>query len=325
MAGPAVHPVIADALTVYAADAATAGRIADWHGHLADEARFSPKTVEAYGRDLGQFLRFLNDHLGDEIRLEALAALTPTDFRAWLAARGREDYAKTSTARAVSSVRGFFRYLERQGVLRNGAAANLRAPRIDRALPRALSEPDALAVTAEIGAEARDPWIAARDTAIALLLYGAGLRIGEAVRLDQGDWPGPGAASLRLVGKGGKERVVPLLPAVVEAVEAYRRLCPYPGAKTDPLFLGTRGKRLQARIVQQEMARVRHLLGLPDGATPHALRHSFATHLLAAGGDLRAIQELLGHASLSTTQRYTAVDAARLKAVHGAAHPRDRR
>ncbi|MCR9254508.1 MAG: tyrosine recombinase XerC [Alphaproteobacteria bacterium] len=319
MAGPA-----ADSLTVYAADRDLEARRLAWLAHLTDEKRYSEKTVEAYGLDLGQFLRFLNDHFGDEITLERLADLTPSDFRGWLARRAGARYAKTSTARAVSAVRGFFRYLERQDVLSNPAALNLRAPKTDKPLPRALSEGDAAALADEAGAEAAEPWIAARETAVALLLYGAGLRVGEAVGLDRGDWPGEGASTLRVVGKGGKERIVPLLLAIGEAVEAYLRLCPYGGEKTDPLFFGARGKRLQARIVQKEMERIRHILGLPDGATPHALRHSFATHLLAAGGDLRAIQELLGHASLSTTQRYTAVDAARLKAVHKSAHPRDR-
>lgn len=309
----------------FAADAAVAEVVAAWLSMVRDEKRYSEKTVEAYGRDVGQFFGFLNTHLGEEISLSSLVQLAPSDFRAWLAKRRTGAYAKASTARAVSSVKGFFRYLERQGKGANPAALNLRAPRQDQAVPKALSEGDAKAVWDEAGAEQDEPWIAARDLAVVLLLYGAGLRVGEAVGLDTGEWPGSSAESLRIMGKGGKERVVPLLPAITKAVEAYRRLCPYGGGKEDPLFYGTRGKRLQARIVQKEMARIRHLLGLPEGATPHALRHSFATHLLAAGGDLRAIQELLGHASLSTTQRYTAVDAARLKAVHTAAHPRDRR
>ncbi|MGE0155009.1 MAG: tyrosine recombinase XerC [Reyranellaceae bacterium] len=297
---------------------------AAWRDWLADEKRAAAPTLEAYGRDLADFIAFLSQHRGGEIGLKLLAALTQNDFRAWLAARSRQGLARSSTARSLSAVRGFFRFLDRRGLCRNAAIGALRTPKLPKSVPKALTVDEAQDVTGEIEQLADEPWIGTRDTAVVLLLYGAGLRIGEALGLSRAglDRLAGGADTLVVTGKGRKQRLVPILPAINQAVAQYLRLCPYDPAPKEPGFRGARGKPLDPAIVQRAVARLRGLLGLPDSATPHALRHSFATHLLGAGGDLRAIQELLGHASLSTTQRYTAVDAARLGAIHAAAHPR---
>jgi integrase/recombinase XerC len=295
----------------------------DWRAWLAHEKRFSPLTLEAYQRDLTGFLAFMSGHLGKAVGQGDLAGLNLRDFRAWLSALNRRGQSKASTNRALSVVRGFFRWAARQGRFENGALSSLRGPRQDRPLPKALS-PEELADA--IDALDEDPstpgWIAARDRAVLLLLYGCGLRIAEALGLSAGSAPKPGQREMIVRGKGNKERMVPLLPVVTEAVAAYRAACPHPLDDEAPLFRAKRGGPLGARAVQQRLADLRLLLGLPPGATPHALRHSFATHLLGEGGDLRAIQELLGHESLSTTQRYTAVDSERLLAVYRQAHPR---
>lgn len=295
-----------------------------WQAWLANEKRASAHTLDAYRRDLADFLAFLTNHLGEEATLAALAGLRPADFRAWLAARARRDLAKTSTARALSVVRGFFRWLQRNGVLENPAAQSARGPRRAKAVPRALSVREAGDCLAHIELHEESAWIAERDLAVLTLLYGCGLRIGEALSLTRAEAPKPGQEALYIRGKGGKERLVPLLPVVVEAIERYLASCPYTLTGSDPLFVGARGGALGARRVQELMQHLRLALGLPPGASPHALRHSFATHLLAGGADLRAIQELLGHASLSTTQRYTAVDAERLMHVYSRSHPRAR-
>jgi integrase/recombinase XerC len=295
--------------------------IADWTHWLGLERRASPHTVAAYGSDLAQFLDFLTEHLGQEPDLAALAALESRDFRAALAARAANDAARSSTARFLSVVRGFFRFLDRRGLARNATIDAVRAMKRSAAVPKALTEADAndtLTLASDI---AREPWQQARDVALLTLLYGAGLRLGEALGLTRSQAPlAPG--SITVTGKGAKARLVPILPAVATALGAYLALCPHVLAAGGPLFVGARGGPLHPRLVQGLMATLRAQLGLPKGATPHALRHSFATHLLAAGGDLRAIQELLGHASLSTTQRYIAVDAAHLAKVYDAAHPR---
>ena len=317
MSGPARGP------TPAAADLATA--VETWLGRLADERRRSEHTIAAYRRDLDDFLRFLAEHRGAAPDLAALGTLTVRDVRAWLARRAREGLARTSTARALSAVRVFFRHLEREGVPVSSALSLVKAPCTPRAVPRPLTEGQARAVVDLEGLSAGPPdWITRRDAAVLLLLYGCGLRIGEALSLDRADAPTPGAKlhSLMITGKGNKQRVVPVLPVVAEAIADYLAACPHRLEPGDPLFVGARGKRLQPRLVQQTMARLRGALGLPASATPHALRHSFATHLLAGGGDLRTIQELLGHASLSTTQRYTEVDEAGLLAAYTAAHPR---
>jgi len=289
---------------------------------LAGEKRAAEATVANYGRDVAGFLGFLTRHLGGDPDRAALGRLTQADLRAWLADLAAAGLAPASRTRALAAVRGFFRFLARTGGPENPAAAALGAPRRRAPVPRALSEADAATVTEAISADAV-AWVAARDAAIAALLYGAGLRIAEALSLRRSDAPLPGSeAGLRVVGKGGKERVVPVLPAVRERIAAYLALCPHALERGAPLFVGVRGGPLNQRQVRAAMIALRRSLGLPEHATPHALRHSFATHLLEGGADLRAIQELLGHASLSTTQRYTAVDTARMLAVWRKAHPR---
>jgi integrase/recombinase XerC len=298
--------------------------VAAWRRWLAHERRLAPRSVMAYEKDLASFLAFLAEHGGGAPGLAQLRALKALDFRAWLASRHARALAKSSTARAMAAVRGFFRYLDRRHELHNPALAAMRTPRFRRPLPRPLSAPQALELTDAAGAAAREPWRGKRDTALLLLLYGAGLRIGEALGLDRrdvGTVPSE-LRGLRVRGKGGKERLVPILPVVAAAIADYLGSCPWPLPDDRPLFLGARGARLHPAVVQRQVRLLRGLLGLPESATPHALRHSFATHLLSAGADLRAIQELLGHASLSTTQGYTAVDAARLSQLYARAHPR---
>ena len=298
-----------------------AGATNAWRQWLASEKRASGHTLSAYERDLEQFLDFLQDHLGATPGFPDLASLKPADFRGYLARRVSKGYAKTSTARALSVVRGFFRFLERRGVLANAAIFAIRGPRIPASVPKALTVSEATETLDAMGDLASEPWIAARDVALVSPLYGGGLRIGEALALNRGDFPA--GDTLSITGKGNKQRIVPILPAVRAAIDDYVARCPYQGGPDTPLFRGARGKRLQAGVAQRAMRLARGWLNLPETATPHALRHSFATHLLAGGGDLRAIQELLGHASLATTQRYTSVDAERLMDVHRRAHPRD--
>jgi integrase/recombinase XerC len=321
MAGPVLSDVPAAPLGLAAADDVAAA-FAAWRQWLAAERRASLHTLDAYTRDLATFLAFVTAHGGAPPALGDLARLALRDFRAWLAERHGRGLTATSNARALSVVRGFFRWLDRQGLAANAAIATLRGPKLPKPVPKALTAADAAAALDEIGSFSEEPWIAARDAAVVALLYGCGLRIGEALGLDRGILPL--GDTLVVLGKGRKQRVVPVLPAVQGAVAEYLRLCPYDGGAKSPLFVGAKGKRLQPAIVQRQVARLRAGLGLPEHATPHALRHSFATHLLGAGGDLRAIQELLGHASLSTTQRYTAVDAEQLLRVYDKAHPRAR-
>jgi integrase/recombinase XerC len=295
---------------------------AAWLDWLAHEKRQAPATVKAYHTDLDGFLAFCALHLGEPPGPERLTALRAADFRAWLAERHRRGLARPSTARALAALRSFYRFLDRQHGRHNPAVKALRTPRLPRRLPRPLSAEQAEQVLGAAPA-ARIDWIARRDVALLLLLYGAGLRIGEALALQRAAL-GPVPARVRqlaITGKGGKQRLVPLLPVIAAALDDYLAASPYqePGG---PLFLGARGKRLQAPIVRRLMQDLRRRLGLPESATPHALRHSFATHLLAGGADLRTIQELLGHASLSTTQSYTGVDGERLMRLYHQAHPR---
>ncbi len=296
-----------------------------WIAWLGDERRLSPHSLEAYRRDLLQFLGFLTGHLGERPGLSELGGLAAADFRAWLAEAQRRGLQRSSSARALSVVRGFFRWLARAGLVENPAIGALRTPRVPRSVPKALRAEEAMDAVDAVAELAAEPWIGKRDTAVLLLLYGCGLRIGEALGLARRDAPKADQSALRVTGKGNKQRMVPLLPIVTEAIEAYLAACPYPLPPDQPLFRGARGGPLRARAIQQRLVELRGWLGLPPTATPHALRHSFATHLLAGGGDLRAIQELLGHASLSTTQRYTEVDAAGLMAVYERAHPRANR
>ena len=293
-----------------------------WRSWLADQKRASPHTCAAYARDAEDFLAFLAPHLGGPVDLEALAGLRAGDFRAWLSARAARGVGRSSNARALSVLRSLFRWLKQQGLAENAALASVASPKLPRAVPRALSAEEAedcLDAVTDLGGRR---WSGKRDLAMLLLLYGAGLRIGEALSLRRRDAPRRGQEALMITGKGGKQRLVPLLPLVIEAIDDYIAACPYRLPYDGPLFLCERGGALGARRVQALMADLRAWLGLPPGATPHALRHSFATHLLAGGGDLRTIQELLGHASLSTTQRYTAVDTASLLKVYRRSHPR---
>lgn len=284
----------------------------------------SGKTVEAYQRDATQLLAFLAEHLGGKPSLKILAALQPQDVRAFMAARRADGAGSRTLMRSIAGARSFARFLEKNGKGKVGALSAIRAPKIARSLPKPLTVPSAKRIAdADLRAgEDREPWVLARDAAVLALLYGSGLRIAEALSLTQADIPAPGSGDAIVVtGKGNKTRMVPILPRVLELIAEYTAICPY-GLDEGALFRGAKGGPLSPRIIQLAMERLRGALGLPDTATPHSLRHSFATHLLSRGGDLRAIQELLGHASLSTTQIYTAVDTERLLDVYKSAHPR---
>ena len=316
-----------DVLFPAASDVAV--EVARWLSHLGAERRMSGKTLDAYARDVRQFLEFLMDHLGGKPRLSDLAKLAPQDVRAFMAARRAGGLSGRSLMRALAGVRSFARFLERNGKGKVGALAAVRAPKVPKTLPKPLAVASAKRV-ADAGlraGEEREPWVLARDAAVLALLYGSGLRISEALGLKRGDLPAGQSSSnqidaITVTGKGNKQRMVPLLPQVAQLIADYVAICPYDLPADGPLFVGARGGALSPRIIQLVMERLRGALSLPDTATPHALRHSFATHLLARGGDLRAIQELLGHASLSTTQIYTAVDTERLLEVYRSAHPR---
>ncbi len=293
-----------------------------WAGWLSGERRASAHTVAAYGRDLAFFLDFLTEHLGELPSLAAINGLRPADFRAYLARRAADRVDRSSLARALSVLRGFVRFLHRRRLASTTALAALRSPKLPHGVPKPLTIDDAISSVATTGELAFNDWQGKRDTAILTLLYGCGLRLSEALGLTRAE--APLGEMVAITGKGGKQRLLPVLPAVSEAVADYLAACPFLLAAAGPLFIGARGGPLNPRLVQRQIAVLRGSLGLPETATPHALRHSFATHLLGAGGDLRAIQELLGHASLSTTQRYTSVETERLLAVYDAAHPRAR-
>jgi integrase/recombinase XerC len=294
-----------------------------WLAALAFERRVSPHTIEAYGRDLRFFLAFLAEHLGAPAGAAALKSLAPADLRAFLARRRNEGLESRSLLRALAAIRSFFRFLEKKGLARTDLFNAVRTPKRPHHLPKALGVDDArdLVDQETRAGEAREPWVLARDAAVLGLLYGAGLRISEALSLSRARAPIGTVDRVTIVGKGGKSRTVPVIEPVRRLIASYLALCPY-DLSGGPLFVGARGGPLSPRIVQLAVQRMRGALGLPDSATPHALRHSFATHLLGRGGDLRTIQELLGHASLSTTQIYTAVDKARLLDAYRLAHPR---
>ena len=292
-----------------------------WTAWLAGERRASPHTVAAYGRDLAFFLDFLTQHFGEVPSLATFPRLLAADYRAFLAHRAAE-VERTSLARGLSVVRGFVRFLERRGFASSPALAILRAPKLPKSVPKPLSVPDAAEMIEAPSEMVSSAWQAKRDIALLTLLYGCGLRLSEALGLKRSEQPR--GDLVMITGKGRKQRLVPVLPVVRDAIADYLAACPYPLPGNGPLFVGARGGPLNPRIVQRQMQILRNALGFPDTATPHALRHSFATHLLGGGGDLRAIQELLGHASLSTTQRYTSVETERLLAVYDSAHPRAR-
>ncbi len=299
-----------------------AAEIDAWLRHLHAERQLSAKTIEAYRRDVTQFLHFLAEHLGGAPSLKELAALAPADVRAFLAARRADNIGSRSLMRALAGIRAFGRFLERNGKGRLAALAAVRGPKLGKTLPRPLPIDAAkrMADPTLAAGDGRGVWIHARDAAVLGLLYGCGLRVSEALGVKRAEFDGRDA--LTVTGKGRKQRMVPLIAPVATLIANYIALCPYELPADGPLFVGAQGGPLSPRLVQLSMARLRGALGLGASATPHALRHSFATHLLAGGGDLRAIQELLGHASLSTTQIYTAVDAERLIEAYRSAHPR---
>jgi len=295
--------------------------VAAWLTHLRHERGHAEKTLEAYARDVRQFLGYLATQLGYAPCLADLARLDLKSFRGFLASRRRTGAVSRSLARTLSALRQLFRWLEAQNLVENRKILQLAMPKVPHSVPKPLTVGKAADVV-NAGAGAELDWVLARDAAVLLLLYGCGLRIAEALSIKAKDAPTPDRDVLRITGKGGKQRLVPVLPVVRDAVARYVQLCPYPLEPDEPMFRGAKGGPLSPRLIQLAMERLRDTLDLPATATPHALRHSFATHLLSAGGDLRQIQELLGHASLSTTQAYTEVDRDRLLAVYDAAHPR---
>ncbi|KAB2664772.1 tyrosine recombinase XerC [Brucella tritici] len=294
----------------------------EWLKTLRDARRLSENTLEAYERDTRQFLNFLTGHLGEPPSLKDVGNLRIADLRSFLASRRNEGVGARTLGRGLAGVRSLLRHLEKRGLANAAGASAMRAPRQPKSLPKPLTAEDARRVVAADGQMAEEPWIAARNAAVLTLLYGCGLRISEALDLMGNALSDGTALSITITGKGNKARLVPLLPIVHSVVAQYRALCPFDLSADKPLFRGAKGGVLHAAIIQREMQKLRAGLGLPDSATPHALRHSFATHLLGRGGDLRTIQELLGHASLSTTQVYTGVDTERLLEVYDKAHPR---
>lgn len=292
-----------------------------WLDWIANGKRLSVHTVRAYRTDINDFLTFLNQHRGQTVTLEVLSDTTLGDFRAWIAAKALQQVTARSRARAVSSLRHFYKWLDHEGILHNPAIKLLRSPKLPHTIPRPLSVVNTEHIL-ELAEDNQDDWIGVRDKALFTLLYGAGLRIDEALRLNCGQWPKQHHDHLTITGKGNKQRQIVLLDIVHEAMDKYLAQCPYPFASERPLFLGMRGKRLNQGVAQRAMRQLRALLNLPDTVTPHALRHSFATHLLIDGVNIRAIQELLGHASLSTTQRYTELDVEDMRDLIDRLHPR---
>lgn len=305
--------------SAFASDETLRAQLDAWQRELGAVRRLAPRTLEAYSRDLDQFLAFLAAHMGGPISLKTLEDLRAADIRAFMAQRRNDSLGSRSLARVLSALKSFFGFLERQEILKSEALNLIRTPRLPKSLPKALTVDEARQTIASTEEMEERPWVAARDMAVLSLCYGAGLRIAEALAVTGADLD---AETLRVTGKGGKTRLVPLIEPVREAIALYISLCPFKPWPEEPLFRGVRGGVLSPRLIQLRVADLRSALGLPPTATPHALRHSFATHLLSRGGDLRAIQELLGHASLSTTQIYTEVDTDRLLASYHKAHPR---
>ena len=305
--------------SAFATDDVVRAWISAWQRELDSVRRLAPNTLEAYSRDVDQFLTFLCAHTGGPVTLATLRELRGADIRAFMAERRNETLGSRSLARVLSALKSLFRFLEREGAVTSEALNVIRTPKLPKSLPKALTVSEARDTISTTADMEERPWVAARDMAVLSLCYGAGLRIAEALALTRGDLE---AQVLRVTGKGGKVRMVPLIDAVRKSIELYLELCPFKSWPDEPLFRGVRGGVLSPRLIQLRVVQLRSALGLPPSATPHALRHSFATHLLGRGGDLRAIQELLGHASLSTTQIYTAVDTERLLDSYRQAHPR---
>lgn len=296
---------------------------AAWLEQLAHQKRVSEHTLTAYRADVLAFMTHLAAYKGEHVTWAHLKALDTRDVRSWLSARGSKSLASTSTARAMSALKQFFKFLQKNGVLENPALLQQRAPRVKKPLPRALTDAQSMEALESVDELSMEDWVGKRDVAVLALLYGAGLRISEALSLTGKHHPL--GSTLVITGKGNKQRVVPVLPEIASAVEAYVQACPHPPAKDGPLFVGVRGGKLRSDVYGVQIRKLRGFLGLPEHTTPHAFRHSFATHLLGGGADLRAIQELLGHASLSTTQRYTLVDSAQMLKSYSAAHPRSKK
>ncbi len=301
-----------------------AGDLADilvkWTDYLAYEKNLSKHTLRAYSADVGHFVNFLFDHLGKAPCLDDLSTITIRDFRGWMAKKAMEGTSNASRARSLSGIKNLLQWLDKQGIMHNAAIGTVRSPKLPHKLPRPLQQDHAMDLIKHAGMLERHDWVGARNTALFMLLYGCGLRINEALSLDIKDFPQDGF--LRVIGKGNKERQVPVLPIVEKHLSEYLAACPYPSDKSRAIFLGARGKRLNQGIAQRAMRELRVTLGLPENATPHAFRHSFATHLLQNGANLREIQELLGHESLSTTQRYTEINAEEMMRIYKSAHPR---
>lgn len=304
------------------ATAALENIVKDWHAMLQSQKRVSPHTLSSYQRDLRQFLNFLGSYWERDVCLGDMHSLTLTDMRAFMTSRRNQGIENRALARNISGIRAFADYLSAHGHPISTSFASIKLPKVPKTLPRPLMPEDALAMLVAAQTLAKTPWEGARDVALLTLLYGCGLRISEALSLTFGDTPKHGQDCLRITGKGGKQRDAPLLPVIISAIETYIDLCPYHHLPHEPLFRSTRGLALSPRLTQMRVAKIRQHLGLPESVTPHALRHSFASHLLAGGGDLRTIQELLGHESLSSTQIYTQVNEQELMAVYGKAHPR---
>ncbi|MGJ8529224.1 tyrosine recombinase XerC [Maritalea sp.] len=301
-------------------DKKVAAHMAMWQDELSSLRRLSDKTLVAYDRDVEQLMHFFTAHYGGPVTTHVLNDLTPADWRAFLASRRRNGAGNATMARGLSGIKSFFAFLEKEGLASADSLSAIKAPKKKQSLPKALTAIDAKKLISDGDLLDEEPWIAARDIALISLCYGAGLRISEALSLTGQDLLDKN--SLRIVGKGNKTRLVPILPVIYDAIEDYQKSCPYTPDPADPIFRGARGGPLSPRLLQLKMQKLRSAFGLPNSATPHALRHSFATHLLAGGGDLRAIQELLGHASLSTTQIYTKIDSAQLMETYLKAHPR---
>ena len=295
-------------------------KLLKWNDYLRVEKNMSKHTLRAYGADVGHFIEFLFDHLGKQPGLNDLSNVSIRDFRGWMSKKAIEGTSNASRARSLSGIKNLLTWLDKQGIMHNAAINTVRTPKLPHKLPRPLHETQAIDLIDNAGFLEKDDWVGQRNAALFTLLYGCGLRINEALSLDIRDFPRDGF--LRVVGKGDKERQVPVLTLVEDALETYLRACPFSEEPNRPIFLGARGGRLNQGVAQRAMRDLRGMLGLPENATPHALRHSFATHLLQNGANLREIQELLGHVSLSTTQRYTEINAEEMMKIYNAAHPR---